>query len=78
MYRYLPVKETAVSEEQVAYATCGIRVLCADGVQSMETAHIADVSTEYTSVLRLAQLCTEEQLDPVHFPDVIEDFLASI
>ena len=34
--------------------------------------HIPDIST---NVQRLAQLCNQLQLSPVHFRDVIDDFL---
>ena len=37
--------------------------------------YILDVSDEYNSVLSLAELCTEEELDPIHIEDVVRDFL---
>lgn len=37
--------------------------------------YIMDISDEYNSVLSLAELCTEEELDPIHIEDVVRDFL---
>ena len=39
---------------------------------------VSDISTEAKKVVRLADLCSKEQLFPIHFYDVIENFLSTI
>ena len=49
--------------------TYGIRV----SSKGKQIALISDVSTNETEVKDLAALCTQEQLEPIHLSDVIED-----
>jgi len=37
--------------------------------------HIPDISTNLSDIQRLSQLCNQLQLSPVHFRDVVDDFL---
>lgn len=71
-YRYVPVQETVTTEEQEVRVTYGISVRTVEE----EIAFVRDVSTELEEIQALTDLCTEKQLDPLHLPDVIEDFLA--
>ena len=41
-----------------------------------EIAFIRDVSTDFEEIRQLTERCTEQQLDPVHLDNLIEDFLA--
>lgn len=45
------------------------------GEQWLITANIAPFSQDRGQVAHLAQLCTEQQLDPIHLQDVVSDFL---
>ena len=36
---------------------------------------LPDVSTDFAFTLRLAGLCTQKQLSPLHLLDVLEDLL---
>ena len=70
-YQYVPVKETITSDELGTYVTYGISVRTV----SEEIAFVRDVSTELDEIQHLANVCTEQQLDPDHLDDVIQDFL---
>ena len=70
-YRYVPVQETLHSDELGSYVSYAISVRTAEE----EIAFVSDVSTDFEEIERLADLCTEKQLDPEQLPDVLEDFL---
>lgn len=70
-YQYIPVQETLESEELGKYTTFGLSVRTVE----TEIAFVSDVSTEFEEIERLADICTEKQLDPEHLQDVLEDFL---
>lgn len=71
-YRYVPVQET-VTNELGTYVTYGISVRTVEE----EIAFVSDVSTDRDELQAFAERCTQQQLDPLHLPDVIEDFLAT-
>lgn len=70
-YRYTPVQETLSSDELGTRISYGMRV----EVMEEELTFVSDISGDYEEVRHLAELCTAKQLDPVHLPDVLEDFL---
>lgn len=70
-YKYLPVQETLTSDELGTYVTYSVSVRTV----SEEIAFIRDVSTDFEEIAQLTERCTEQQLDPVHLDDLIEDFL---
>lgn len=70
-YHYVPVQET-LTNELGTYVTYGISVRTVEE----EIAFISDISTEWEEMQAFAEQCTRQQLDPLHLPDVIEDFLA--
>lgn len=37
--------------------------------------YILDISDDYNKILSLAEVCTEEKLEPIHLKDVVENFL---
>jgi hypothetical protein len=39
---------------------------------------ISDISSEINPVKRLVELCNNQQLDPIHLQDVVNDFLAAV
>ena len=71
-YCYVPIQQTIKSEDLGTYISYGISVRAVED----EIIRVSDVSTEYDTVARLAQRCTENELDPIHLGEVIEDFLA--
>ena len=71
-YRYVPVRETLTSDELGTYISYGLSVRAVEE----EIAFVSDVTTEYEEIERLADLCTEKALDPLHLEDVLQDFLA--
>lgn len=71
-YRYVPIQQTLKSDELGTYVTHGISVRTVEE----EVTFISDLSTDFEAVQRLADLCTEQELDPTQLDDVIEDFLA--
>ena len=72
VYLYIPFEETLHHPELGAYRSCGILVF--KGKELLMFA--ADISTNTKAVISLAERCTKEQLLPIHFYDVIDDFLA--
>ncbi len=75
MYRYLPVMEIVESEQQDKVVTCGIRVIQEADANTREIRYIPDIFTDIALGERFAALCTQEQLDPIHLLDAIEDFM---
>ena len=71
-YNYVPVQQTLTDEEIGTYVTYGLSVRTV----AEEITFISDVSTDYDEITRLANVCTENQLDPEHLSDLLEDFLA--
>ncbi len=53
------------------YRCYGIRMLYAGTEVSVE-----DLSLQQQEVEKLVRLCNEQELSPLHFQDVLEDFLA--
>lgn len=75
MFQYFPFEQ----EVDVPYVgrcqTVGLRVLyCRNNVEE-EVMAVPDISTDFAFVLRLARLFTQQQLEPIHLLDVIEDML---
>ena len=70
-YQYVPVQETLTSDELGTYVTYSVSVQTV----SEEIAFVRDVSTDFDEIVQLTERCTEQQLDPVHLDDLIEDFL---
>lgn len=76
MFLYIPCKELLFSPEIGLYWSTGLRVLGTAGNKLTEITFVADISCAELEVTNLALACTSWQLDPVHLPDVIEDFLS--
>ena len=71
-YRYDAVPELLNSEELGTYVSFAIQTV---HVEETVISTVSDVSTELEEVQRLAELCTQRELDPEQLPDIIEDFL---
>lgn len=71
-YRYVPVQETVTDDEGNRHVTYGLSVRTVED----EIIYVSDVSTDFEELAKLADVCTEKGLEPIHLDDVIEDFLA--
>ena len=70
---YVTLEETLYSEElSETYRTYGVAVL--ENGQQIFAMH--DVSLDRTAVDTLVRKCNKYSLEPVHLPDVVDDFLA--
>lgn len=69
VYELLTTVKTMDGKE---YHTYGIRLSYAGTEVSVE-----DLSLDKNAVLQLAERCNRLQLSPIHFKDVLEDFLES-
>lgn len=72
LYRYVLYETRGAARICYAYGMLGQK--CADG-DWMTVAIAAPFSNNKSSVVQLAKLCTEQQLDPIHILDVIHDFM---
>ena len=68
--QYALIETEKVLEEQ-AYLCYGIQMTYAGTVVKVE-----DLSLHREEVENLVKLCNEKNLSPLHFQDVLEDFLA--
>ena len=76
IYQYLAVEQTLFSCELGRYTAFGIAAQkrVPDGWRQIT--FVPDICTNAQQAQRLAQLCTQGQLEPIHLMDVIEDFVA--
>lgn len=75
-YCYFPVRELCHSEELGLYVTYGLHACRRTERGLRAVAYISDVCVDEQAARRLAETCTQGNLDPLHLEDVIEDFLA--
>ena len=68
MCRYSYFKERKCDDERGDYATYGILL---NGVVA-----VSDLSCDVERVRNLVARCNEGEADPIHLPDIVEDFLA--
>ena len=59
------------------YTAYGVVVYQAVETEKKEIFKMSDVTTNIEDMKNLVQLCNKEQLDPIHFTDVVEDLLYS-
>lgn len=76
MILYVPTKTSLALPETEVCWTYGIRVLQLDSESCEELFSYPDVSVNDVAVNHLCFLCNKGRLDPIHFPDVLEDFLS--
>lgn len=74
MFLYQKFKESLNSPHIGEYITFGIVVFFTLHNQKTELLRISDVSVDEEKVNIISELCTKEQLDPIHIYDVIEDY----
>lgn len=75
MFQYLPIENEMRSPYLGSYQTFGLQICRIDPCIDEEIMRIPDISANYIFVLRLAELFTRKQLDPLHLLDVLEDLL---
>ena len=71
MFRYEVISAFYHSMDGAKYVGYGLRAVC-DGVPVVQ---IEDITDNEEELLLLAEECSRLQLEPVHLPDVVEDFL---
>lgn len=62
--------------EEFGVTTYGLSVCTVIDEQTAPRISIKDISSNRAAVIRLAEQCQRLQLNPIHLPDVIEDFLS--
>lgn len=78
-YLYAVMKEKLSFPERNSLVTFGIRAFECDGAgKRCLIFSVSDISTNRLFVEKLAARCTEEQVEPVHFYCIWEDFLAEV
>lgn len=75
MYYYLPVEETCRSEEIGTYVCYGVCALKRCGLCWREIDRVSDAALERETAAAWARLFTEQQLEPVHLPEMILDLV---
>lgn len=75
MFQYLPVENERMSPYLGSYRTFGLRVYRVEDRVDEEIMLLPDISTDFSFVLRLADIFTRKQLDPIQLLDVLEDSL---
>ena len=75
MFLYQVINETLYHVDIGSYISYGLRVIFLSYGIYKEVQKISDISTDEKKVALLAELCTKNQLSPIHLLDVIEDFL---
>lgn len=74
MFQYRLFNETLNSSEIGEYKATGIMVL---DENENELIKMSDVSTNEDDVKKVVDLCNQEQVEPIHLYDILEDFLWS-
>lgn len=72
VYRYCLYEMRDSFRQICAY---GILVKERQGEHWLTIANVSPLSRDKARVEHLANLCTEQKLDPIHLPDVVSDFL---
>ena len=74
MFLYQKFKENLSSPYIGKYVSFGIVVFYILYKQKTELLRISDISVDEEKVENISELCTQEQLDPIHIYDIIEDY----
>lgn len=75
--KYIVVKNEYIDGEntRVSYGIAAIENC--DGVISVLKS-VSDVSSDFSEVENLVNICNSKELDPIHIEDVINDFFAIV
>lgn len=71
---YIPFKEMIHANTPQPYSTYSIRCCSVSSAVQTELFCFHDITLSAQFANTLARLCTEAQLEPAHFPDVLYDF----
>lgn len=71
MFRYYVTEDTMFLEDVGEYRCYGIEVRKGELVLE----RIRDIDTNREGVEKLCDLCNKRELSPIHFRDVVEDYL---
>ena len=72
-FEYFCVAETGVLPNGTRFPTCAVQCVCRIQQKAVQTMCFHDVSVDTAFTERLCQLCTEAQVDPHHFLDIVYD-----
>ena len=75
--KYIVVKNEYIDGEntRVSYGIAAIENC--DGVDCVLES-VSDIFSDFYAVETLVNVCNEEELDPIHIKDVVNDFLANL
>ena len=76
IYQYLAVEQTLFSCELGRYTAFGIAAQKRVPDSWRQIAFVPDICTNAQQAQRLAQLCTQGQVEPILLMDLIADFVA--
>lgn len=65
--------ETSTLQDGTAFHTYGVRCMNANATHAEQICSFHDVALDLDFTKRLCRLCTEEQIEPCHFLDVLYD-----
>lgn len=74
MFSYQVIEENLYHVDIGSYFSYGLRVIFLSYGIYKEVQRISDISTDEKKVILFAEICTKNQLSPIHLLDVIEDF----
>lgn len=75
MYLYLPIKESLRSPYLGRYSSYRIEIVKLTDNDTQKVQQVSDVSLDLAVVSHISDLCNKGQLEPIHFGDILEDFL---
>lgn len=75
MYRYLLNEGSFYLPDVGAYQSYGLNVVAEEAGAETLLSVIQDISVDRAFVEALAQTFEQQQLEPIHLPDVLEDVL---
>ena len=73
---YGVIRETHIlgTTERTSYGIAAYADTDVDGCATVIT-HVGDVTSDKDQISKLAELCNSLELSPLHFYDVVEDFI---
>ena len=74
LYRYI-LKEERTVLENMTYTAYGLLIVQEDEKRNNNEVYITDVFTDLCAAKKFIKLCNDEQLEPVHIFDVLDDIL---
>ncbi len=72
-FEYLCIPETAVAQDGTRFPTFAVQCVRRTRRRTVTVCRFSDVSMDYAFTNHLCCLCTQEQVEPCHFLDVLYD-----